>query len=152
MARQIDLENTLSDEEVQYLVDRNRWDDLAYNAEATGGEPVVRGTNPISPQADSARLGDQTVTEVPNGSNPAPASLGQRQKREGNTERVEETEDRPYEDWSKDKLKDQANKRGLNASGNKQDLSDRLRANDEEVASETDDGSGDEDGDGSPDE
>jgi hypothetical protein len=127
VSRQIDLSKSLSEEEVQYLVDRERWDDLAENSEATGAEHPTRTSDPVSPQSDSARLGDKAITQVPDGANPAPASLGQRQALEGALQVTFETEDHAYEDWSKDDLKDQAERRGLSKSGNKQELADSIR-------------------------
>lgn len=132
MSRDIDLSKELSDAEVQYLIDRERWDDLDANAEALGNDPIPRGTNPVSPQAQSASLGAQTAQQVPDGANPAPASLGQRQAREGNLGVSYESDDRPYEDWSKSELQEQAERRGLPKSGNKQELADSLRDWDEE--------------------
>lgn len=134
MARDIDLTQPLSDGEKQYLIDRERWRDLEINAEHTGDAVPDRNTG-LSAQAASARLGDQTVTQVPDGSNPAPASLGQRQRAAATGGAVQiqfETDDRSYEDWSKQDLQEQAERRGLTRSGSKQALADRLRAWDEE--------------------
>lgn len=134
MARSIDLSKSLSDAEKQYLIDRERWRDLEQNAEATG-DPMPSRTTGISAQAQSTRIGDQTVTRVPDGSNPAPASLGQRQRAAadgGGVQLTFETDDHPYEDWSKEDLQNQNDRRGLAKSGNKQALADRLRDWDEE--------------------
>lgn len=159
MTRDIDISKELSEDEVQYLVDRNRFDLLKQNEEATSAkhddvqEPEPGG---ISEQAQSASLGQQEAVSVPDGANPAPASLGQRQAQEGNIEATRETDERPYEDWGKQELKSQSSKRGLNTGGNKQELVDRLRSwdedNPEEESEESSDESSDNEDDGQPDE
>lgn len=142
MSRDIDLTQSLSDDEKQYLIDRERWRDLEINANHTGDSLPDRNTG-LSAQASSARLGDQTVTQVPDGSNPAPASLGQRQRlaAQGGAVQIQfESEDKPYEDWSKGDLKDQAERRGISKGGNIQALADRIRAWDEENKDEDTEG------------
>lgn len=128
MSRSIDLSKPLSEEDRAYLESRGEMHKIASNdaEHADGSGEVAREYSP----SHSLRVGNQTVSSAPGGDNPAPASLGARQRlaaQEGTEEVVYESDDRPYEDWKNADLEQQAEARGLPKSGNKQELADRLR-------------------------
>jgi hypothetical protein len=64
MSREIDLDQPLSEDERRYLESRDRWRDLQYNAEATGGEPPTLPKDlPVTgPEATVNALGPTGLT------------------------------------------------------------------------------------------
>jgi hypothetical protein len=135
MAREIDLTKKLSPEDRQYLVNRDRWRDIAEadghgdprrakrEAEANRGSLTQVALPPTDPQAPA-----KTLAEV--------------------TGRTSDEEDSNYEEWSFDELKAELDDRkaealegGMSAEeagrryskgGSQKDLVARLRADDEE--------------------
>jgi len=135
MSREIDLTKKLSDEDRQYLVERDRWRDLALadghedieraKREATEANDISQGRRPPTLVGEPARVAEANASQAP----------------------VEAEEDLPYEEWSYDELKaeldarktdaiaggmntEDANKR-YSKGGSQKDLVQRLHDDDE---------------------
>ena len=140
MSREIDLSQPLSDEDRQYLIDRDRWRDLAL---ADGHEDIARAQREATEANDITQgrrpptvFGEQARVQAAN-ADAAPTS-------------DEGEEDLPYEEWTFDELKNELDVRKADAveagmseeeaktlyskGGGQKDLVARLYADDERVA------------------
>lgn len=121
MSKDIDLDQPLSDFDRQYLVDRNRWQDLKYNAEATGG-----ATPEDQPADRNPRLGLAGPTTPPAPNVTDSASTADQSGDEG-----EDGDD--YDEWTVAELKKEMDRLELSyeRSDKKDDLITKLRAYDD---------------------
>lgn len=140
MSRKIDLSSSLSDDDRQYLVDRERWSDIAI---ADGHEDPERARREAAQAADVKFLrrpptvfGEQALVQAANAEQ-SPS---------------EPEEDLPYEEWTFDELKAELDVRKADAvaagmseeeakalyskGGGQKDLIARLEADDERVAAQ----------------
>lgn len=137
MSRDIDLSKPLSAADRQYLVDRDRWRDLAL---ADGHEDPERAKRDASEANDITQgrrpptvFGEQALVQQANAETP-----------------VEPEEDIPYSEWTFDELKAELDarkadaiaagmseedaKKAFSKGGGQNDLVARLEADDERVA------------------
>lgn len=126
MSREIDLTEPLSDADRQYLVDRSRFDLIAAaDAMAAGqeysdsmftqGDPAVQVGEALPPNTGSAH----SVYDPPEYGGGTQVSLDD-----------EDDEEPDYDSWKKPELEAEAHNRGLDKSGTKAEIAERLREDD----------------------
>ena len=126
MSRQIDLTQSLTDEDRQYLVDRCRWEDLRLADEE---HPVPEDRHPNT---------TPTAVDTPTALNPADvgtqnAELPAKPLPDDSVDAVAEWDDN-YDDagaWSYSDLQGEAKSRNVSAAGPREDVVARLREDDE---------------------
>lgn len=142
MSREIDLSKPLSDEDRAYLVDRDRWRDLAV---ADGHEDIARAMREAVEANDVRQgrrpptvFGEQALVQQANAETPPPPPG--------------EEEDLPYDQWTFDELKAELDVRKADAladgmgedeaktlyskGGGQKDLIARLEADDARVTAQ----------------
>lgn len=149
MSREIDLEEPLSDEDRQYLLDRGRDDlvrqnDLEFGDEESEarplspfGEPMARsmtGDVGFDEENTSTRptLVDRTVQQTVKGQGTSGAGNALVGDADTDEDDEEDSEDDvpPYSEWSNEELREQLKGRGLSAGGPKAELVARLEEDD----------------------
>lgn len=148
MAREIDLDQQLSEEDREYLLARGR-DNLVLENDAKFGDKdaqnrlsYVPGTEvdraegvPATPNADPTVVmgGGATDPEADDGlddsdEEDADEPTGSTGEGAAETSQVDEDD---YDEWSKAELEAEAKNRGLSGSGSKSELASRLREDDQ---------------------
>lgn len=154
MSKQIDLSKPLSDFDRQYLVDRGRYDLIAI-ADDTERDAVAEklaDEAPDAPSTDSARAQQQREPQTaPGGDNPRPLSAGGQEQHDAGSGEEEEGDNYDDKDvWSYAELQseikdrneesDRAEEDKMSAAGSREELIERLRADD--VKNEADEADG----------
>jgi hypothetical protein len=134
MARHIDDSKPLSDEDRQWLTDWSRTAEIeridALHGVESDGEQGAFFDDLHPLQSGSDFSGEQEEPEDPlKGETDMGASQAD-SPAEVPDNWTQETDDEPYDDWTKDDLADELGERGLTKSGNKDELVSRLRDSD----------------------
>jgi SAP domain len=123
----INLDEPLSDEHRQYLLDRDRRDLVAANDAEFGGEEVVAtapGLQGTEPSLTTGQTVPGASAAAPVGENVLSGNVSP-----GPSSTAALPDD--YEEWTNDQLRAELSRRELPRSGNKEELIDRLVADDE---------------------